>query len=96
MLVRRLTITLVGSFCVHILDLTMELNKHMCNCKNYLGLFFYFFREMWFVDCSCMHLQGHCARRYGGAELWKLTSFFHAVVVNGVAQISPVLYDLGC
>ena len=34
------------------------------NCKNYnLG------HEMWFVDCSCMYLQGQCARRYGGAEL---------------------------
>ena len=34
-----------------------------------LGLFFVSFREMWFIDCSCVHLQGQSARRHGGVEL---------------------------
>ena len=72
----------------------------MCNCKNYnLGLFF---ASLGRCGSLIVHAyiykdnlqEGMVVLNFDNCR--KLTSLFHAAVVNGVAQISPVLYDLGC
>ena len=46
---------------------------------------------------TCTHLQGHCARRGGGADFsnyWRLTSFFHAVTVRVVHEVAQTPYQV--
>ena len=48
-------------------------------------------------ETTWMHLQGHCARRGGGADFLncrRLISFFHAVVMRVVDEVAQTPYQV--